>query len=346
MTMNYRFPERNTQMIRGVLLASVLACAASGLAQATDPKPRHEGTRMLWSEYLVVEVMDPAHPERYNRGVRFTPVAAVLGVALDGKDFLYNPVEHDPVQHHAGLASEFDPFTPPPGFAEAEEGEGFVKIGVGVLKKKGQAYSFWKPYEVLTPAETTVTWGRDTATFTQVSEGTQGYAYSLSAVVRVERKQLTVDWTLRNTGTKPLATENYVHNFFTFHDRPVGPDYVVSFPYDFKATGLGQEQAQKGRSVHFTARIPTAVNINVPSPMGYKEPFALAVEHAGTGQRIDVETSLTVERTAIHASQTYVCPEQFIALKIAPGKDLSWQRSYTFGVIGGDGDGGRPLVLD
>ena len=39
-------------------------------------------------------------------------------------------LEHDPLSHHAGLAAEFDPFEPPPGFSEAQIGELTDKVKV------------------------------------------------------------------------------------------------------------------------------------------------------------------------------------------------------------------------
>ena len=276
--------------------------------------------------------MDPAHESPYYTGQRFTPVAAVLRATLDGHEFFFNPLEHNAETEHAGLASEFDLVTQPPGHAGAADGEGFVKVGVGVLKKKGQNYAFWSAYEVITPAKTSVEWGEDSATFKQTCEGAGGYAYELGAEVKVTADQVSVDWTLKNTGTKPLSTDNYVHNFFRFDDKPVGPDYVVSFPYDFEAEGLGEEQEQKGREVHFTKEIPKFINAKVPVPEGYDGENAFTVKHTKTGQSLAGLSSLPSKEVALHATKSNVCPEQFIHIEVAPGKEATWRRSYTFSV--------------
>ncbi len=226
-------------------------------------QPAHKGSRVLQSSDLVVEVMEPDHPERYNRGTRFTPVAAVLRVSMKDDQFLSNPVEHNPLKEHGGLAAEFDLVTPggPPGYAEAKDGEGFIKVGVGVLKKTGGQYGFWKEYEVLQAAETTVKWGPAEADFHQTCPEVNGYAYELWAKVKVDGKVVAVEWTLANTGKKPFETHHYAHNYFSFNNLPVGPDYSLSFPYDFKATGLKEEQEQDGKEIRFVAEIPKAMNI-------------------------------------------------------------------------------------
>ena len=181
---------------------------------------------------LSVEIMDLNHPARYNRGVRFTPVAAVLGVKMGGKEFLFHPEKHDPINDHGGLASEFDLCIPggpdedlPPGYLEAKDGQGFLKIGVGVLKKKkGEKYSLFQSPEVISPAKTSVEWAGAGAKFHQTCEGVNGYSYELWADVKLDGNKISVEWKLSNTGTKPFTTKNYTHNFFRFDDRNIGPD--------------------------------------------------------------------------------------------------------------------------
>ena len=309
-----------------------LMIGAVSIACGSSSDSEHPGTRELSSGDLTLQVMLPDHDERYYVGSRFTPVAAVLSARVGDQGFFSNPVEHDSETEHAGLASEFDLSTPPPGHAEAAIGEGFVKVGVGILKKTGANYFFWNKYEVITPAETTVEWGENSAAFRQVCEGVSGYAYTLQAVVTVAERVLTVDWTLSNTGQKPIATDHYVHNFFRLGDRPVGPDYVISFPFDFEAPGLAEEQTLKGREIHFAAEIPKWVNIDLKPAEEPEGPQSFTVSQTATGLSIRGTTSPRVTRTAIHATKSHLCPEQFIHLEIEPGKKANWQRRYEFGV--------------
>ncbi|MCX7935448.1 MAG: hypothetical protein N3A66_09350 [Planctomycetota bacterium] len=118
------------------LLWFLVANGSAGEPPPTQSlQPRHRGSRILASDDLVIEVMDPTSAERYNRGVRFTPVAAVIRAAVGKDEYLANAVEHDPLTAAAGLFAEFDLVTSPPGFDAAKIGEGYMKIGVGILKK-------------------------------------------------------------------------------------------------------------------------------------------------------------------------------------------------------------------
>ena len=300
------------------------------------------GTRLLTAGSTTATVMDPQAPDRYNRGVRFTPLAAVLGARVDGHEFLYHPAAHDAIDDHGGLASEFDLVIPddgddlmPPGYTDAKVGEGFVKVGVGVLCKQPGHYSLFQHPTLTVPAVTTARWSRRSVEFTQDCTGTNGYAYRLAATVTVAPARITVDWTLTNTGTRPFVTRQYAHNFFRFDDRDVGPDYTLEFPYDFRAEGLAPQQRQAGRVIEFAERIPEWVNLLVPWPAGYAGPNRCVARHLGTGQSVACETSLPGLKTAIHARPAYLSPEQFVVLSLGPHETARWRRTYRFATAPG-----------
>ncbi len=331
---------------QGVKLSAVPPTTVIAEAKTTEPsavvsapnkpvttlKPRHTGTRMLASKDLVVEVMDPAAANRYYTGVRFTPLAAVLRAVKGGKEYFFNPVTHNAASDHAGLASEFDLITPggPPGFAEAAANGGFLKVGVGVLTKSTDQYQFWNNYPAKTLAKTAAQWGTNTVTFSQALPPTGGYGYLLTAKVTLEGPALHVDWTLKNTGFKPLKTRQYTHNFFRFSEKNVGPGYVISFPYTPQPGGLNDGQRHAGREIHFTKAVANPINANVPWPSGFTGANAVTVRHTATGQAIECITSIPGINTALHATAQHVCPEQFVEIALPPGKARQWRRSYIF----------------
>ena len=50
-------------------------------------------------------------------------------------------------------------------------------------------------------------------------------------MLRLEGDTLVLEHALRNTGTKPIETSVYNHNFFTLDRQTTGPDIVVRFPF-------------------------------------------------------------------------------------------------------------------
>ncbi|MDR1279789.1 MAG: hypothetical protein LBK99_03070 [Opitutaceae bacterium] len=289
---------------------------------------------------IQARVMDPNHPDRFNRGVRFTPLAAVLDVSRDGVEYLYSPEKHDPIHDHAGLAAEFDLCIPggppehlPPGYEQAGVGEGFLKIGVGALKKGGKTYQFFQVPELLEAAKTVAEWSADAVFYRQEYRGahTPGHAYRLEADLRLDGPGVVVEWRLFNTGRKPVTTRQYTHNFFRIADRDTGRGYVMSFPYDFQPRGLETGQRQEGRDICFVGAIPRWINAVVPWPEGYSGPNTLTLRHTEARRHIVCKTSLPGLRTDIHARAGYIAPEQFVEITIASGESRSWKRHYIFG---------------
>ncbi|MBN8527063.1 MAG: hypothetical protein J0M02_17140, partial [Planctomycetes bacterium] len=278
--------------------------------------------------------MDPASPERYNRGARFAAVAAVLRASLDGRDVLYAPADHDAIADHGGLASEFDLCIPggprellPPGWLEAPEGGGFLKIGVGILRKQGRDYHLFHQPQILVAAQTAVAWRDDGARFVQTLPATDGWAYRLEVDLALRAPEMRMDWRLANTGTRAFTTRTYVHNFIRFGDHDVGPGYELSFPGPIAVTGATAAQTVLERAIRFDARIPTWVNLEI-AQQGAAGGSVCTVAHAGAGMSLLCSTSLPCERVAVHARAAYLSPEQFVRIELAPGAEASWTRSW------------------
>lgn len=290
--------------------------------------------RVIRGDRLTVEIMDPGHPDRYHRGERFSPVANVLRVRMDGVDFLHAPEQgHDPFGENGGLAMEFDNAKfGPPGFLEARMGEGFVKVGVGVLRKADELYHYGRRQEVIEPALTTVDWRDDGADFRQTCAGTNGYAYKLGAIVRIGGNALEIVYRLVNTGTKRFATRQYAHNYFKLGLARMDGGLEVEFPFDFDPVGLdeGQGQRQEGRTLLFPPQRAEFSNVTVPILYHYWGENALLARHRPTGRAIVAATSLLGPHVFVHLRPDYVSPEQFVVLRLLPGESAEWRRRYVF----------------
>lgn len=312
----------------GLVMAGL--ATADGMALPAANPLRHPGSRLLTGGMLGVEVMDPHHAERYNRGVRFSPLAAVLRVWSEEGEFLFSPTGHDPLTEHGGLPTEFDVVTSPPGFAEAREGEPFVKIGVGALRKRGDQYRFFESYELVTAGQTEVEWGKDRAVFSQVLDPVNGYGYRLEAAVVVTGNTVLIDWALENTGTARLVTECYTHNYIRMGEAPIGPDDVLEFPYDLNPDDARHGALIEGPQVRLTEVPSHAINLRIPYPDGYEGPNRCVLRHEPDGRAVEMLTTLPGRYTAVFATAQTFCPEQFIKLDVPPGERVAWVREYRF----------------
>jgi hypothetical protein len=340
-----------------VVATSFLLAWGTSPAEA-QPLPVHAGTRILQSGGLIVEVGDPDSPEcRWNKGLRFSPVANVLRAELHGQEFLYSPAGGGALTYLGGLPMEFDigqeAFQPdPPGYNEGKSGDPFLKIGVGILRRDGSAYSFSKNYPVVEQARTTVTWQPDRAHFVQTLTGNaNGYSCYLEEQVIAKNDRLILNYLLRNTGSKPFTTEQYLHNFLCFRGRSVGPNVRLSFPYDFTTNpavppwqppararpllaAAAAVYARVANSIEFLERATGVPKIWVYKPEGYAGPELCAVEHAETQQRIIAETSIPAAYVGIWTTDYQVSPEQFLLITLAPGEEARFTRTYTFRIDG------------
>jgi hypothetical protein len=256
-----------------------------------------------------------------------------------------------------GLPMEFDigqeAFQPdPPGYNEGKSGDPFLKIGVGILRRDGGAYNFSTNYPVIELAHTTATWQPDRAHFVQALTGNaNGYCCYLEEDVIVKNDRLIMNYLLRNTGSKPFTTEQYLHDFVCFSGRSVGPSVRLSFPYDFTTNPTVTPWQPSGRirsimaaaaavyvrianSIEFMDKASGVPKIWIYRPQGYAGPELCAVEHAETQQRVVIETSIPAAYVGIWTTDYQVSPEQFLQVTLAPGEETRFSRTYTFRVDG------------
>ncbi|MHC4556496.1 MAG: LamG domain-containing protein [Planctomycetota bacterium] len=345
-----------------IFSAAILATICRTAFPANNPQPIHAGTRILHSGNLIVEVGDPDSQDcRWNQGLRFSPVANVIRVQLNYRDFCYAPTTGGALGYMGGLPMEFDIgqefFQPdPPGYNEGSNGSAFLKIGVGILRRNSSDYNFSSNYQVVELAETTTTWESDRAHFVQTLSGTaNGYSCRLEEDLIVKNDRILMHYVLTNTGTKTFTTEQYLHNFLTFSQRNVGPNYRVYFPYDFTvspepALWEPPELMLVGRTYQFVDNNPPMVSLanmilytktisSVPKtwiykPDDYLGPDTIAVEQSDIGQRVIIDSSLRSAYVGIWTTDYQVSPEQFVIITLAPGEHAEFTRTYEFSTDG------------
>ena len=120
------------------------------------------------------------------------------------------------------------------GFEEADNGGWFHKIGVGLLKKEGDApYVFSKNYKV-DPAEFDIRTEPDKIIISCESGHVNGYAYVLTKTFELHESSLTIHYHLENRGEKDIRTTEYTHNFIAINKDLIGRNYTLEFPFQLK----------------------------------------------------------------------------------------------------------------
>jgi hypothetical protein len=201
-------------------------------------------------------------------------------------------------------------------------------------------------------ATTTTTWEADRARFVQSLNGSaNGYAYRLEVDLVVKNDTVVMHHVLANTGTKAFTTEQYIHNFSAFSNRPVGPNYRVKFPYAIDPSPEvkpwepptlvpgGRKPVVENKNGPMTRLENTIVyaqaasgvpKIWVTLPEDYLGPDMFSVEQSDTGQRMIVDSTWRSAYVGIWTTDYNVSPEHFLIIELGPGEQAEFTRTYRF----------------
>jgi hypothetical protein len=150
-----------------------------------------------------------------------------------------------------GPAEEFGAL----GYNDVPAGGLFVKPGIGVLKRDEMNYNHSRPYVIANGGKWDVKTARDAVEFTHtLGEPSIGYGYVYTKIVRLTpgKPQMTISHVLRNTGTKPIATNVYNHNFTTIDKQTTGPDVEITVPWPMTRVARGAGAGRQGGAARGT----------------------------------------------------------------------------------------------
>ena len=278
----------------------------------------------------------------YYRGTRFDWSGIMERVECQDHRF-YGPLhaEHDPYNHDcvSGPAEEFAMFHPM-GFAEAQPGESFVKIGVGLLARgESDTYKFDGDYQMVRPGEWAVEREPASVKFTQALEGERGWAYHYDKTIRLVEGEtaFAIEHRLENRGDKSIDITHYNHNFTIIDDVPYGPDYSIEFPFStdvpvplgdyawFRDNRIDVDRPLEGVSLWWPV-------FEGADPGTYN---AAVVRNQKTRAAVEFRGDAPITRMVFWAVEQAACPEPFVRICLEPGQSQSWSTMYRFVVDAG-----------
>jgi hypothetical protein len=297
---------------------------------------------MLANGEIEVSTLLPDAEYGYYRGTRFDWSGIVERVDYRGHRF-YAPLHaaHDPYRHDSvsGPADEFAMFNPM-GFAEAESGESFVKIGVGLLEKgTSDEYLFHGDYRLRRAGTWQIEQGGHWIRFEQVLVGERGWAYRYRKTIQLLSGEpgFVIQYLLENTGAKAVDIYHYNHNFTLIDGSPYGPDYLVEFAF----------ATDERKSINDLAWFGDGA-VKVERPLGDQSLWAQLYEGPGradynaatvrnqtTGAAVSFDGDAPIERMVFWAVERAACPEPFFRIELDPGESTTWSSSYRFSADSG-----------
>jgi hypothetical protein len=295
---------------------------------------------------ITAQVYPPGSKELYQ-GTRFDHAGVVEHITYKGQDYTqywFDRFVSDPrdeskypsgTQHAccavSGPVEEFAPV----GFDDAGTGGRFLKLGVGILRRDTEKYNQFPTYPILNAGKRIFTATKTGARFTQDlqdKESGYGYRYIKSVQLAPGKPRLTIAHILTNTGSKPIVTTVYDHNFLTL--SPGNEHVVITAPFALTAEVPLQSELARldGTAIRYVAPIPPGETVQSPVT-GYGATaadydFTITNTVTGFGQRLRADQPVaSINFWSVH---TVLGWEPYIAISLKPGETKRWTNSYDF----------------
>jgi len=305
-----------------------------------DPAPDDFPQAVISNGVVTAKLYLPDAQRGYYRATRFDWSGVIPELkwkehSYFGKWFeKYDPKIHDAIM---GPVEEFLTDGKDLGYAEAQPGGTFVKIGVGVLRKPDEPeFRQFETYEIVDHGVWSTSPKPDSVTFTQsVRDGASGYGYAYTKIVRLTpgKPELVLEHTLRNTGTKPIDSDVYEHNFYMLDGQPSGPAIKVRFPFQVKAAvDLDDKAVTRGKDLVYLHELQGRESV-YSELRGYGAETSdndIRVENSKTGASVREIGSRPLSKLVYWSIRTTACPEAYVHLSVDPGKETSWKITYQF----------------
>lgn len=220
----------------------------------------------------------------------------------------------------------------PVGYDDIAEDEWFHKIGVGILKKKGEVYDFMRNYE-MKPAEFNVKIESNKIIIDCKSHIINGYSYVLKKEIELFESSFMVNYKLDNIGEKIITTNEYNHNFLAINKSLISSDYILKFPFKIKpklfgATVNSEEKVKIGQNEIVFNNTPNEQFFF--SNLSGNENVDASWELINTKSKIGISETASFKTTKVNlwGWKHVISPELFFDINIKPDQVIEWSRTY------------------
>ncbi len=218
------------------------------------------------------------------------------------------------------------------GFDAVEIGGWFHKIGVGLLKKTTDQYSFADTYDIK-PAEFKITTESDRLVINCKSQEVAGYSYVLQKTITLQESGFAMDYKLQNTGEKEIVTDEYVHNFTAINNELMASDYILKFPFQLKPESFNEnvnpEQKIDIEGTEFKFNGSPKEQFFFSNLTGHKnETSKWDLINLKTNIGISESTNFPTNKINLWGWKHVISPELFYNVNVKPGQSAEWSRRY------------------
>jgi len=336
----------------GVASVALLFCLPFHTAWSQNP------TAEISNGVVSATIATPDQKNGFYRGTRFDWSGVIQRLTFSGHNYYgpwftrTDPSVHDfiyqgadivagPCSAITGPVEEFLSNDEALGFSQTQPGGTFIKIGVGVLRRPDrEKYDNFHLYEIVDPGKWSVVAKPDSVEFVQeLKDRSTGYGYRYQKIVRLlsGKPQMEIEHVLTNTGTRPIDTSVYDHNFLVLDHLPIGPDFTVTLPFTIQplkpvksvmgaieGNRIVFRKAMEGRDVFAAA---------LGGFGSSAKDYDIRVENRHQGAGVEITSDRPLESEEIWSIRSVLAMEPFIRIKVPAGQSFRWKYSYRYYTI-------------
>ena len=329
-----------------------LITAASPLLLTMKIPPSSHPTALISNGLIEATLYLPDAENGFYRSTRFDWSGVIASLEYEGHQF-YGPwyTASDPpiwdfeyrgsgivTGAQSTITGPAEEFSTPQGFDKAKPGDPFVKVGVGVLRRKDDsAYSPFSNYDLVDPGTWTSRPTANAVAFTQeLQDGGTGYGYRYQKTVRLTegKPELIIEHRLTNTGRLPIQTSQYNHNFLVLDNQTTGPDFRITVPFQIKTERPPDPAlaAIQGNHIAFNKVLEGEDRVYIPIE-GFGDQvrdYDVTVKNQRTGASVRITADRPMVRMALWSIRSNISIEPFVDASTAPGETTSWTLRYAY----------------
>ena len=288
----------------------------------------------LSNDNVTMKVFLPDEKKGIYRATRFDWSGLIGSVQYKGHEYFGAWKDtHDPVRAADVVGPAESSKSGGLGYHEADAGEGFIRLGVGIVQK-GEDLEYdqhIETYKILDHGKWKIVKGDDYITFTHTIKSDFGYGYKYKKTIRLNDKGFHIEHKLQNTGEKKIEIDQYSHNFFVIDNQVTGPSFHIKYPFRTKTESNTKGLVKVGGlDIKFLKDFEKGESVFVElegfQPTVLHNKFSIENKKAGAGVLVSIDQPIV--RAQFWAKNTTLCPEHFIQLSIKPNNEQTWTSKY------------------
>jgi hypothetical protein len=297
----------------------------------------------LSNDHVKMILFLPDAEKGYYRSTRFDWSGVIYSLKYKGHEYFGDWRDvHDPF-NPSSISGPVDGFLKPGlGYNDAKPGGEFIRIGIGVIEKPDEvSYRMFEHYPIIDHGKWTIIKESNWIEFCHEVSSDNGYGYIYKKRIELleDEPGFTILYSLKNTGTRPIETDQFNHNFFLIDKGLTGPDFQVSFPFNIQPNPEIKKLGSENRKVQIKNNVLTFdeqlsneghVWFNFIGFGDSSSDYGFEIVNKNSGAGVKVKGSKPLQKMVFWAEDNTLCPEPFIEIFAEPGDTDSWSTTYTF----------------